>query len=285
MTALDLESLLRWYVEAGVGDAVGDEPVDRYRRPSPRPAPPAPALLKAMPTVPRAAPSVPPPTPVAVPPATLPPPDQAVLGARALALGCADLAGLREAMAALEGCALKHTATNLVFADGNPTAPAMFIGEAPGADEDREGLPFVGAAGKLLDRMLAAVGLGRDGAYITNILPWRPPGNRKPTPNEYAICLPFLRRHIELVSPKLLVLIGGTSASALLGTTEGITRIRGRWHLYHGDPERPLPAPIPAMPTFHTAYLLRTPALKRDSWRDLLEICRRLDELSAQSGG
>ena len=206
-----------------------------------------------------------------------PPPDQAATGAREIAARCNDLASLREALASFEGCSLKHTATNLVFADGNPSAPVMFIGEAPGADEDRLGRPFVGAAGQLLDRMLAAAGMDRSGVYITNILPWRPPGNRTPTPNEVTICLPFLRRHIQLVAPKLLVMVGGTSASTLLGTSDGITRIRGRWHLYRGDPENPS-APIPAMPLYHTAYLLRTPARKKEAWRDLLEVRRRLRE-------
>ena len=289
MTAVDLERLLRWYVEAGVDDAVGEDALDRtVVRERTRPAPEPAATVTAAPGAAPPAPARPlPPEPVraSAPAAALPPLDQAALGARAIAAACADLAALRAALAAFDGCALKHTATNLVFADGNPSASVMFIGEAPGADEDREGLPFVGAAGKLLDRMLAAIGLDRTQAYITNILPWRPPGNRKPTPNEYAICLPFVRRHIELVAPKVLVLIGGTSAAALLGTGEGITRIRGRWHQYRSDPERPS-APIPTMPTFHSAYLLRTPALKRDSWRDLIEIRRRLDEETArQSAG
>jgi uracil-DNA glycosylase family 4 len=280
--AMDLERLLRWYVEAGVNDAVGDDALDRYRvRERARPAPEAAA------TVTVASPPAPPPPPSPRPSesraAAAPLPlDQAAVGARAVATGCADLAALRAALGAFDGCALKHTATNLVFGDGNPSAPVMFIGEAPGADEDREGRPFVGAAGKLLDRMLASVGLDRAQVYITNILPWRPPGNRTPTPNEVTICLPFLRRHIELVNPKLLVLIGGTSASTLLGTSEGITRIRGRWRDYRGDHPSP---PIPAMPIYHSAFLLRTPARKRDAWRDMLEIRRRLDEGASQSAG
>jgi DNA polymerase len=276
MAAMDLERLLRWYVEAGVDDAVGMEPLDRYLSGArgARAAPEAQSPAPVEPTSPIERASV---ARSAAPATPLPPPSQAAVGARAVAAECADLSALRDALQAFEGCALKHTATTLVFADGNPAAPLMLIGEAPGADEDREGLPFVGAAGKLLDRMLGAVGLDRTRVYITNILPWRPPGNRTPTPNEVAICLPFLRRHIELVAPRLLVLIGGTSASTLLGTSDGITRIRGRWHLYRGDPERPSP-PIPTMPIYHSAFLLRTPARKRDAWRDLVEIRRRLNE-------
>ena len=139
------------------------------------------------------------------------------------------LEDLRAAMAAFEGCALKATATNLVFADGNPKARLMLIGEAPGEDEDRQGLPFVGKSGKLLDQMLKCIGLDRDSVYITNILPWRPPGNRKPNPNEIQACLPFVERHIELIAPEGLMLLGGTSASALLNRADGIMRLRGRW--------------------------------------------------------
>ncbi len=281
MQDLDLEQLLNWYVETGVEDAIGVTPIDRYRRPAAkaRPAEAAEPVAKA--SAARAGPAAAHAPASAAPPdrtrrvAAPPPPDQAASGARDIAAACTDLATLRDALAAFEGCSLKHTATNLVFADGHPAAPVMFIGEAPGADEDREGRPFVGAAGKLLDRMLAAAGMDRRSVYITNILPWRPPGNRTPTPNEVAICLPFLRRHIALVAPKLLVLVGGTSAGTLLGTSEGITRIRGRWRDYVGDPEHPSP-PIPAMPLYHTAYLLRTPARKREAWRDLLEVRRRL---------
>jgi uracil-DNA glycosylase len=162
-----------------------------------------------------------------------------------------------------------------VFADGNPEARVMFVGEAPGADEDRQGLPFVGVSGQLLDRMLASIGLDRaTGFYITNIVFWRPPGNRTPTTNEIAVCLPFLERHIELVAPKVLVCLGGPSAKTLLGRAEGITRLRGQWHSY-ASPR--MAAPIDAMAVFHPAYLLRSPAHKREAWRDLLEIRDRLN--------
>ncbi|MEX1147907.1 MAG: uracil-DNA glycosylase, partial [Sphingomonadales bacterium] len=152
------------------------------------------------------------------------------------------------------------------------------IGEAPGADEDRQGLPFVGVSGQLLDRMLGAIGLDRSKAYIANILPWRPPGNRKPTPQETSICLPFIRRHIALVKPRVLVFLGGTAAATLLDTNQGITRLRGRWSEYE-DLNEGFTAPV--MPTYHPAYLLRQPALKADAWRDFLEIRAKLKSLCA----
>jgi DNA polymerase len=195
--------------------------------------------------------------------------------ARQAAAGAASLEALRLAIGRFEGCALKLTATSLVFADGNPQARLMVVGEAPGAEEDRRGLPFVGRAGQLLDRMLAAIGLDRTHVYITNVLPWRPPGNRQPSTGEIAACLPFVHRHIALVRPRVLVMAGGTSAKALLATSEGITRLRGRWF------ELAVPgleAPVSAMAIYHPAYLLRQPALKRDAWRDLLKIRKALDE-------
>jgi len=164
-----------------------------------------------------------------------------------------------------------------VFADGNPEARLMIVGEAPGGEEDRQGLPFVGPAGRLLDRMLASIGLDRTTAYITNIVYWRPPGNRNPTSAEIVACLPFLERHIELVQPKVLVLAGGVSAKALLNVTEGIMRLRGRWFTYQ-TPN--LARPIPTRAIFHPAYLLRTQAAKREAWRDLIEIKKRLNATS-----
>ena len=161
-----------------------------------------------------------------------------------------------------------------MFADGNPDARLMFIGEAPGAEEDRQGLPFVGPAGRLLDLMLAAIGLDRSDVYVTNILPWRPPGNRNPTDSETTACLPFIERHIELVRPQILIPVGGTAAKALLNTREGIMKLRGRWLTY----ETPRMNVIPARAVLHPAYLLRSPAQKRDTWHDLLAIKRRLDE-------
>jgi DNA polymerase len=209
--------------------------------------------------------------------------DTALGTARAAAAAAQTLAELQAAVEAFEGCALKETATNTVFADGAEGAPAMFIGEAPGADEDRIGKPFVGVSGQLLDRMIAAVGLSRSlNAYITNILFWRPPGNREPSTEEIALCLPFVMRHIELVRPKALVFLGGPSAKTLLGRAEGITRLRGKWHEFRtqGMFERGEP-PIAAMAMFHPAYLLRTPGAKREAWRDLMAVKACLAETGA----
>jgi len=177
-------------------------------------------------------------------------------------------------MEAYDGCALKRTAQRTVFADGNPQAAVMLVGEAPGADEDQQGLPFVGASGQLLNRMLASIGLDRSSVYITNVVPWRPPGNRKPEPGEVELCLPFIQRHIELVDPQCLVLLGGAAVAALLARQDAISRLRGRWMDY-ATPR--LPRPIPAMPTYHPAYLLRTPLQKREAWRDFLAVRKRLD--------
>ncbi len=178
---------------------------------------------------------------------------------------------LRAALDAFEGCALKATAKQLGFADGNPRAKVMFVGEAPGRDEDIEGLPFVGRSGKLLDRMLAAIGLDRTKVYIANIIPWRPPGNRTPTPQESQICLPFIQRQIELADPDILVCLGGPSAQTLLGIKDGITKTRGRWFTYDTGTRE-----IRAMPTFHPAFLLRSPLQKRLAWRDFLAIKKAL---------
>ena len=179
-----------------------------------------------------------------------------------------NLAALRSTIAAFEGCPLKFTAMNLVFADGNPAAPVMFMGEAPGEDEDRQGVPFVGVSGKLLDRMLASIGLDRTTAYISNIIFWRPPGNRTPTDAEIAACLPFAERHIALVKPKILVLLGGSAAKGLLRTKEGITRLRGKTGQY--TPPGWDGSPITTLAMYHPAYLLRQPAAKRQAWADLL---------------
>lgn len=200
----------------------------------------------------------------------------AIADAREAAKAATDLTALRAALDQFDGCALKKTATNLVFADGNPDAEVMLIGEAPGADEDRQGKPFVGISGQLLDRMMASIGLDRSTFYITNVCFWRPPGNRKPTEAELAAQLPFVTRHIELVHPKILVLVGGSSAQGLLGLNDGITRLRGRWFDYQSSA---LAAPIPTIPIFHPAYLLRQPSLKREAWRDLLKLQARLDTL------
>jgi DNA polymerase len=200
------------------------------------------------------------------------PPDAAAIAAREAVKSAKTLDELREALSRFEGCALKNTAKNLVFADGNPKARVMFVGEAPGADEDREGLPFVGRSGKLLDRMMAAIGLDRTSAYIANIVPWRPPGNRTPTPQESAICLPFIRRQIELADPDILICLGKPSMQTLLGINDGIKASRGRWREYDTGSRV-----IKAMATFHPAYLLRTPAEKKFVWRDMLALKKALN--------
>ena len=259
---MTLDDLLRWYLDAGVDETVGEVAVDRFA------AAAAPPTLRPSPARPSAAPSSPTPTPAAEP---LRP---AIPGTAAhLADGCTTLAELRAAMEGFDGLPLKRTATSTVFADGNPDAAVMVVGEAPGQEEDRQGLPFVGKSGKLLDRMLAAIGLDRGSAYITNVLPWRPLENRKPTPDEVAVCLPFVARHIELVDPQVLVLLGGAAASAILARHDGISRLRGRWHDYSSPG---LPRPVPVLATFHPAYLLRTPDAKRGAWRDLLMVKKRL---------
>jgi len=189
------------------------------------------------------------------------------------------ITSLREELLRFEGCALKHTAMNLVFADGNPAASIMMIGEAPGEDEDRQGVPFVGVSGQLLDRMLASAGLDRKtNVYISNILFWRPPGNRSPTDAEIAACMPFCERHIALVKPKILVLLGGVAAKSILRTKEGITRLRGRWQTYIPPSGSGSAEPIECLPIYHPAYLLRQPGAKRQAWSDMLALTKRMRE-------
>lgn len=253
--------LLDFYIEAGVEALVGEEPVDRFAA-----ADTATERRTSAPVAPRTGPTA------KIPSAAAPlAPDQATMAAREAATRATSLDELRAVLERFEGCPLKATATQLVFADGNPAARLMFVGEAPGRDEDIEGLPFVGRSGKLLDRMLAAIGLDRSSAYIANIVPWRPPGNRTPTPQESQICLPFIARQIELADPDILVCLGGPSAQTLLGIKEGITKTRGRWFTYATGKRE-----IRAMPTFHPAFLLRSPLQKRFAWRDFLAIKKAL---------
>ncbi len=270
-----------FYTEAGVDEAIGELPVDRTVAPPPRPAvKPQPAV--AVPAAAAAAPVLGPGLGTGV---------QAALAARApqptsltaqaaesaatsAARACNTIAELEAAIRAFEGCALKATATNTVIARGNPQAKLMIIGEAPGRDEDAQGLPFVGESGQLLDRMLKAIGRDESNVYISNMLFWRPPGNRDPSTEEIVACRPFIERLIELVQPKLLVCTGKFSTATLLGTTQGITRVRGRWHEYaKGDVK------VPAMPMLHPAYLLRQPGVKREAWRDMLELAAKLEDL------
>jgi uracil-DNA glycosylase family 4 len=269
----DLESLLRWYVDQGIDEAIGEDAIDRFAAPAPQPTPlPVQQRTPAAPTPIRPAP------PAAVPPRGPVPIEspQLVEDARALAQRCNSVEELEAAVRAFEGCALKRTAKNTVFADGVVGSPVMVVGEAPGADEDRLGKPFVGVSGQLMDRMFEAIGMSRErDLYITNILFWRPPGNRTPTLAEQAICMAFTRRHIELARPKVLVLAGGTAAKSVLDTTEGIMRLRGKWTTLSLDDG----SAVPTLPTFHPAYLLRTPASKRQSWLDLLSLDKKLREL------
>jgi DNA polymerase len=209
--------------------------------------------------------------PVLVNPGAAMPGDAAVRSARALASKASRLADLREALAGFEGCNLKRTARNLVFGVGDPGARVMLIGEAPGRDEDDQGVPFVGRSGQLLDRMLASIGIARDAVYITNVIAWRPPGNRTPTPQETEICKPFVERHIALVQPEVLVLLGGPASKALLATTAGITQIRGKWTKVTIEGRA-----IDALPMLHPAYLLRQPGQKNLAWQDLLKLKSRL---------
>lgn len=195
-------------------------------------------------------------------------PKAACESAQTSACAAQTLEDLRAALLAFEGCSLKYTATNLVFGDGNPKARVMLIGEAPGADEDRQGLPFVGQSGQLLDKMFATIGLTRQNFYITNIIPWRPPGNRQPTPAEADACLPFVRRHIDLVSPDFLILVGGTATKTLLGGREGIVRLRGAWKDYTSE----MGKKMKVIAIFHPAYLLRSPGQKKEVWLDLIKI-------------
>lgn len=254
-----LAALLGWYMAAGADEAIAEAPVDRYAAAKPPQAarrPPADRQANLL--VSR---------------------EEVSKTARGMAAAAETLDALKTALADFDGCALKQTASSLVFGDGNPAASLMFIGEAPGAEEDRQGLPFVGPAGRLLDLMLGAIGLDRSAAYITNILPWRPPGNRSPTDAEIVACLPFVERHIELVSPEILVLVGGTAAKTLLATREGIMKLRGRWFTYESVG---MVRPVPARAILHPAYLLRSPAQKRETWIDLIAIKHRLAEIKAR---
>ncbi len=284
---------LRWYLDMGIDEAMGEVAADWLApRPSAATAPapavgtaPAAVAGTAASTAARTAPAqtVPPPgaspsVPPAVRPAARPamPVLPAAQDAQRLAQAARSLSELEDALRAFDGCALKQTATNLVFGDGNPQARVMLVGEAPGADEDRQGKPFVGVSGQLLDQMLSFIGLTRDTFYISNQVYWRPPGNRKPTDAEVAACQPFIMRHIELVAPKLLILVGGASTRTLLGRTDGVLKLRGRWFDYASPG---LPAPIPTMVFLHPAFLLRTPAFKREAWRDLQTVKQRLELL------
>jgi uracil-DNA glycosylase family 4 len=269
-------ALLKFYLDCGADAAIEETPISRFGLGGSKTEA---VSAQRLPTEPAAAPrAAAPRAAVTQPAAILGSNDRALAeSARAAASSARSLDELRAILERFEGIeSLRGRATNLVFADGNPEARVMLVGEAPGADEDRLGKPFVGVSGQLLDRMLGAIGLDRTTFYITNVCFWRPPGNRKPTEAELVAQAPFVQRHIELINPRILVLVGAASAHALLGTNDGITRLRGRWFDYKSDG---LPAAIPALPIFHPAFLLRQPAQKRETWADLLKLKARLAEL------
>ena len=258
---LSPREIILHHLDAGVDECIGEVPVNRFES--------------------AARPQASPPSKPGTPISTSPKPAVStgagapglVQAAWSLASAAKSIPALRDALDQFDQCGLKETATNTVFADGDPASRIMFIGEAPGAQEDRQGLPFVGVSGQLLDRMLASIGLDRSQVYITNIVFWRPPGNRNPTSSEIAACLPFVERHIELMNPEIIVPLGGPAAKTLLGRSEGITKLRGQWFTYR-TPN--LSHPIDTIACYHPAYLLRSPAHKRDAWRDFLEIKRKL---------
>lgn len=274
--APSLRQLLAFYLDAGVDCALDDEPVNRLVDEEavapaviqPREAPAAGAEVKR------------PPPPIQRAGAAPPSPDAAIASARAAAATAPTLEALRALMENFDGCALRSTATRLVFADGNPQARLMLVGEAPGRDEDIEGLPFVGRSGKLLDLMLAAIGLDRSKVYIANVIPWRPPGNRTPTPQEIQICLPFIQRQIELVDPDIVLTLGNPATQTLLQTRDGIMKSRGRWTDYNTGTRT-----IRAIATFHPAYLLRSPAYKRMTWMDLRAVAQALGDAPGKIAG
>lgn len=262
--------MLAWSVASGADECVGEEPVNRFELASRNSR-----AAKSVST-PVSAQQTPPSKPAALSEHTI----DALASARQLAAAATTLEELRAAIESFEGCGLKATAHSTVFCDGNPRARVMLVGEAPGRDEDRQGKPFVGRSGQLLDRMFDAIGLARTAEdpdksiYITNILPWRPPGNRNPSTEEIALCLPFLMRHIELQGPQIIVALGGVSSKQLLGTNTGIMRTRGRWvDVSFGA------RTIPVLPMFHPAYLLRQPAQKRHAWADLQALRTRIKAL------
>jgi len=290
MTRKDARELIAFYLDAGVDALLGEQPLDRFADESGTSPPPGrerpgaqavrvrvggqgaagqgePSPDRLPRSLPRLSGKGQAGSPVAPPPA----PEAAIMAAREAARSAKSLEELRALLEGFTGCALSATATQLVFADGNPRARVMFVGEAPGREEDIAGVPFVGRSGKLLDRMMEAIGLDRTHAYIANVVPWRPPGNRTPTPQETAICLPFIRRQIELVDPDILVCLGQPATQTLLHTKEGITKTRGRWFKFDTGSRE-----IRALATYHPAFLLRSPLQKRLAWRDFLALKKAL---------
>ncbi len=274
ISALSPYELLQFYLDCGVDEVMGDVALDRTQIPEKILPMVAPTTKTAVATAALAASAE-------SSPEGLAGVIESLEEARTLAAAAKTVEELRAALDSFKGLAIKRTATQMVFADGNPQARVMFVGEAPGADEDRLGRPFVGVSGQLLDKMLGSIGLSReDNAYISNVINWRPPGNRAPSDAEIALSLPFIRRHIELVNPAVVVFVGGVSAKTLLDTTQGITRLRGKWADYSSEG---LAQPIPAMCLFHPAYLLRSPQQKSLAWADLLSLKNKLRALGVIS--
>lgn len=261
-----MRDALEWYSAMGVDLALGDEPIDRFAAAPTLQQKRVPAATQTTRSGEVAA--------TAVSQNHMQPETHNVEEAQAIAAAATSLEALRASMDAFDGCPLKHRATNLVFADGNPHADLMLIGEAPGREEDIQGMPLVGRSGELLDRILAAIGFTREQVIVANTLPWRPPGNRNATPAEIAVCKPFLIRQVELVAPKVIVTMGGAASKVLLDTDAGILRLRGKWRDIHVGEHS-----CAAMATLHPAYLLRQPAQKSLVWQDMLSLKAKLSQL------
>jgi len=293
MSPQALAALLSFYAESGMAELCEDAAIDRFEQSAAiaqarsRPAAktenraPAPAAATAQPGQKPSLPKADTRRTAAAPLAPTPqasqltiPGEAAFENARTLAASANSIADLRAALESFTGCNLRHSAKTLVFADGNPDADVMFIGETPDRDEDLQGTPFVGRAGQLLDRMLGAIGLDRDSAYLTTMIPWRTPGNRTPAPHEIALCRPFIERHISLAAPKIVVVLGNVASKSLLDTDKALLSLRGTWMDYKSGETL-----IPALPTLPPSFLLRNPAQKRLAWADLLSLQERLEQL------
>ncbi|MCF6214554.1 MAG: uracil-DNA glycosylase [Emcibacter sp.] len=271
----DILSLLQWYMDSGVDETIDDLPQDWFelsRSLTQKTTPKSPSPTGQSGIIPKKI------APLASKMVSI---EHIVQDAARLAASCNSLSELNDVIKSFNGCSLKNIATNTVFSDGNPDSDIMVIGEAPGVDEDRYGKAIIGKNGQMLDRMFKAIGLSRENDfYLTNILPWRPPGNRKALAEEITICLPFIRRHIELFNPKTLILLGGISANSLINSDLGITRLRGKWLEYDLCGKT-----IPVRPLFHPAYLLKQPKAKADTWKDLLEIKAKIGEETNKKSG
>ncbi len=241
------KDILEFYIASGISEIIGDEPFGVQKKEAPAPLQSA-ASVVVRNTV------------------------DTIQNSKEICDSAKTLAELKTLVENFTGCSLKTTAANTVFGDGNPSSKLMIIGEAPGADEDRQGLPFVGRSGRLLDKMLGTLGITRQNCYITNILPWRPPGNRTPTAVEVSVCLPFLQKQIELIRPEIILVLGGSAANSLLDNAEPISRLRGKWWEYQTKNHQK----IEVLATFHPAYLLRNPAQKSKVWQDFIKLNKKL---------